>query len=120
LRSRKTRGSIEVGKRELRPWGGVRVRVIVEEMVARARIGRVTATDSLGMRRGRRAAGDGRERRALATTFDDAGGGGDAGADTTDTPGVTAVSETIDSTGAEVRGSKDLAEVVGAGSTMEA
>ncbi len=46
--------------------------------------------------------------------------GGDAGVETTDTPGVTAVSETTDSTGAEVGGSKDLAEGVGAGTTMEA
>jgi hypothetical protein len=46
--------------------------------------------------------------------------GGDSGAETTDAPGFTAMSETIEAAGVEERGSKALAEGVGAGSTMEA
>jgi len=56
--SRMMLGRIEVGKRKLRPWKGVRVRVIGAHSLAWARVGRVAATDSLLARRGRRAIGD--------------------------------------------------------------
>jgi hypothetical protein len=45
-------GRIAVGKRKLRSRGGVRVRVIKENVLAVSRVGRVATTESFWARRG--------------------------------------------------------------------